>query len=120
MAEHSAVNRRVVGSSPTCGAKSNVRTGGGEEPLLSISGTEKCFGYMCWRIHEASFILGKLKRKANQISLRLVYYQLVPTTTSALLGDKNDYALYRVISDGVDTVGVWGSNPHAPTIQQTQ
>ncbi|HBB89258.1 MAG TPA: hypothetical protein DC047_16765 [Blastocatellia bacterium] len=23
---------------------------------------------------------------------------------------------YEVTSDGVDTVGVWGSNPHAPTI----
>jgi hypothetical protein len=29
---------------------------------------------------------------------------------------ENDYALYVVTSDGVDTVGVWGSNPHAPTI----
>ena len=29
---------------------------------------------------------------------------------------RNDYALYEVRSDGVDTVGVWGSNPHAPTI----
>ena len=28
---------------------------------------------------------------------------------------RNDYALYEVRSDGVDTVGVWGSNPHAPT-----
>ncbi|MCA1602710.1 MAG: hypothetical protein LC776_14065 [Acidobacteria bacterium] len=30
---------------------------------------------------------------------------------------KNAYALYEVTSDGVDTVGVWGSNPHAPTIR---
>jgi hypothetical protein len=30
-------------------------------------------------------------------------------------GDRNDYALYEVTSDGVDTVGIWGSNPHAPT-----
>jgi hypothetical protein len=29
--------------------------------------------------------------------------------------DRNDYALYEVRGDGVDTVGVWGSNPHAPT-----
>ena len=29
---------------------------------------------------------------------------------------KNDYAIHAVTSDGVDTVGVWGSNPHAPTI----
>ena len=28
MAEHSAVNRRVVGSSPTCGAKKSKRRGG--------------------------------------------------------------------------------------------
>ena len=28
MAEHSAVNRRVVGSSPTCGAKSMTNWGG--------------------------------------------------------------------------------------------
>jgi len=27
-----------------------------------------------------------------------------------------NYALYGVASDGLDTVGVWGSNPHAPTI----
>jgi hypothetical protein len=27
----------------------------------------------------------------------------------------NDYALYEVTGGGVDTVGVWGSNPHAPT-----
>ena len=26
-----------------------------------------------------------------------------------------DYSLSKVIGDGVDTVGVWGSNPHAPT-----
>jgi hypothetical protein len=29
---------------------------------------------------------------------------------------RNDYALYEVSGDGVDTVGVWGSNPHAPII----
>jgi len=28
---------------------------------------------------------------------------------------RRDYALFEVTSDGVDTVGVWGSNPHAPT-----
>jgi len=28
----------------------------------------------------------------------------------------NDYALSAVTWDGVDTVGVCGSNPHAPTI----
>ena len=27
----------------------------------------------------------------------------------------NDYALHVASCDGVDTVGVWGSNPHAPT-----
>jgi len=32
------------------------------------------------------------------------------------MGLGNGYALYEVTSDGVDTVGVWGSNPHAPTI----
>ena len=31
------------------------------------------------------------------------------------MGLKNDYALYEVTRDGIDTVGVWGSNPHAPT-----
>ena len=31
-------------------------------------------------------------------------------------GLRNEYALYEVTSDGVYTVGVWGSNPHAPTI----
>ena len=30
--------------------------------------------------------------------------------------DKNDYALGDLSRDGVDTVGVCGSNPHAPTI----
>ena len=30
-------------------------------------------------------------------------------------GDKNDYALRDLSRDGVDTVGVCGSNPHAPT-----
>jgi len=32
----------------------------------------------------------------------------------------NDYALYQVIGDGLDTAEVWGSSPHAPTkfIQQ--
>jgi hypothetical protein len=29
---------------------------------------------------------------------------------------QNEYALYEVTGDRVDTVGVWGSNPHAPTI----
>ena len=29
---------------------------------------------------------------------------------------RRDYALSELIGDGVDTVGVWGSNPHAPTI----
>jgi hypothetical protein len=28
---------------------------------------------------------------------------------------RKHYALLDVIRDGVDTVGVWGSNPHAPT-----
>ncbi len=27
---------------------------------------------------------------------------------------RKNYALCEVTSDGVDTVGVWGSNPHAP------
>jgi hypothetical protein len=31
-------------------------------------------------------------------------------------GHRNDYALPAATCDGVDTVGVWGSNPHAPTI----
>ena len=31
-------------------------------------------------------------------------------------GDRNGYAFCEVTGDGVDTVGVWGSNPHAPTI----
>ena len=30
-------------------------------------------------------------------------------------GLRNDYALHVASCDGVDTVGVWGSNPHAPT-----
>jgi hypothetical protein len=30
-------------------------------------------------------------------------------------GNKNDYALSDLSRDGVDTVGVCGSNPHAPT-----
>ncbi len=29
---------------------------------------------------------------------------------------KNDYALYAAVGPRIDTVGVWGSNPHAPTI----
>ena len=29
---------------------------------------------------------------------------------------KTEYALFELAGDGVDTVGVWGSNPHAPTI----
>jgi hypothetical protein len=28
---------------------------------------------------------------------------------------RKDYVLSEVTRDGVDTVGVWGSNPHAPT-----
>ena len=36
MAEHSAVNRRVVGSSPTCGAK-NLDWGGIAPPLLHFA-----------------------------------------------------------------------------------
>ncbi|MDX6445650.1 MAG: hypothetical protein QOH71_2724 [Blastocatellia bacterium] len=31
-------------------------------------------------------------------------------------GAKNVYALYAVLCPRLDTVGVWGSNPHAPTI----
>ena len=30
-------------------------------------------------------------------------------------GAKNVYALYAVLRPRIDTVGVWGSNPHAPT-----
>jgi hypothetical protein len=30
-------------------------------------------------------------------------------------GARNDYALSEVTRDVLDTVGVWGSNPHAPT-----
>ena len=30
-------------------------------------------------------------------------------------GDKTDYALSDLSTDGVDIVGVCGSNPHAPT-----
>jgi len=29
---------------------------------------------------------------------------------------KADYALYGAVGPRIDTVGVWGSNPHAPTI----
>jgi len=29
--------------------------------------------------------------------------------------EKEDYALYVALGHRVDTVGVWGSNPHAPT-----
>ena len=29
---------------------------------------------------------------------------------------KADYALYVAVGPRIDTVGVWGSNPHAPTI----
>ncbi len=32
------------------------------------------------------------------------------------LCDRRDYALRAVTSDGIDTVGVCGSNPHAATI----
>ena len=28
---------------------------------------------------------------------------------------KADYALYVAVGPRIDTVGVWGSNPHAPT-----
>ena len=37
-------------------------------------------------------------------------------------GNRNEYALSNLSSDGVDTVGVCGSNPHAPTnsIQQNR
>jgi hypothetical protein len=31
-------------------------------------------------------------------------------------GIRNDCAGYELTGDGFDTVGVWGSNPHAPTI----
>jgi hypothetical protein len=31
-------------------------------------------------------------------------------------GVRNDYWPYEVAGDGVDTMGAWGSNPHAPTI----
>jgi hypothetical protein len=31
-------------------------------------------------------------------------------------GPGNDYALDEMTGDGADTVGVWRSNPHAPTI----
>ena len=31
-------------------------------------------------------------------------------------GDRKDYALFEEARDGVDMVGVCGSNPHAPTI----
>src|SRR5258705_13254479 len=30
-------------------------------------------------------------------------------------GAKNVYALYAALGPRLDTVGVWGSNPHAPT-----
>ena len=31
-------------------------------------------------------------------------------------GVKNDYVLYELTADGLDTAEVWGSSPHAPTI----
>jgi hypothetical protein len=34
---------------------------------------------------------------------------------SNLYGVKKDYGLSEMTGDDVDTVGVWGSNPHAPT-----
>ena len=42
-----------------------------------------------------------------------------PNLPINVYGDKNDYALLDLSRDGVDTVGVWGSNPHAPTNKQT-
>jgi hypothetical protein len=50
-------------------------------------------------------------------------YSVSVTSLTAFVnvyGDKNDCALCEVTRVGVDTVGVWGSNPHAPTniIQQ--
>ncbi|HLA11356.1 MAG TPA: hypothetical protein VJ023_12285, partial [Pyrinomonadaceae bacterium] len=46
-------------------------------------------------------------------------YRVRVTSLAALVnvyGDRKNYALYELAGDGVDTVGVWGSNPHAPTI----
>ena len=46
-------------------------------------------------------------------------YRVSATSITAFVnvyGDRNDYALSEMTRDGVDTVGVWGSNPHAPTI----
>ena len=45
-------------------------------------------------------------------------YRVSVTSLTAFVnvyGDRNDYALSEMTRDGVDTVGVWGSNPHAPT-----
>ena len=46
-------------------------------------------------------------------------YRVSVTSLTAFVnvyGDRKDYALSEMTGDGVDTVGVWGSNPHAPTI----
>jgi hypothetical protein len=46
-------------------------------------------------------------------------YRVSVTSLTAFVNvydDRKDYALSEMTRNGVDTVGVWGSNPHAPTI----
>ena len=72
MAEHSAVNRRVVGSSPTCGAKARR---GRREPnpaafLLPIA-------YLPWRLTAHSVGHSNHSERRIKVTLHLELYLLI-------------------------------------------
>ncbi len=61
--------------------------------------------------------LNLLAAKNQGRNCRLYSVSVISLAAQAnVYGLRNDYAFYEVTSDGVDTVGVWGSNPHASTI----
>ena len=60
--------------------------------------------------------LGRLLADCDYALINLCSVDVTsPTAVVNVCGLKNDYALYEATGDGVDSVGVWGSNPHAPT-----
>ena len=56
---------------------------------------------------------GRLRLESNQFMQRERDFS---NRFSCVYGPRKNYALYEVTRLFFDTVGVWGSNPHAPTI----
>jgi len=66
-----------------------------------IGDVSVCYDFATTRLALMRFI-----QRIREFSSREICFYVV----------KADYALYLALSPRLDTVGVWGSNPHAPTI----